>query len=128
MPHIRYLAGRCWDYRDHHLPLSHLSLSEALNMSRFAVDEVVPRFLPYTVKDRRIPHSTRLRAHVPHAAARLAAAGAPDAGSSHTARPTERARARSALHCLRPRSGGRWRALPAARAGTSGETPTREAS
>ena len=29
-------------------------------MSRFAVDEVVPRFLPYTVKDRRIPHSRRL--------------------------------------------------------------------
>ena len=51
---------RYWDYLDHHLPLSHLSLSEALNMSRFAVDEVVPRFLPYTVKDRRIPHSTRL--------------------------------------------------------------------
>ena len=60
MPNIRYLAGRYWDYLDHHLPLSHLSLSEALTMSRFAVDEVVPRFLPYTVKDRRIPHSTRL--------------------------------------------------------------------
>src|SRR3954447_20139724 len=28
MPNLRYLPGRYWDYFDHHLPLTHLSLSE----------------------------------------------------------------------------------------------------
>ena len=55
MPNIRYLAGRYWDFLDHHLPLTHLSLSEALELSGFEVDVVVPRFLPYTVKDARLP-------------------------------------------------------------------------
>lgn len=57
MPNIRYLPGRYWDYFEHHLPLTHLSLSEGLELAGFAVHRVVPRFLPYTVKDSpvRIP-------------------------------------------------------------------------
>lgn len=55
MPNIRYLAGRYWDYFDHHLPLTHLSLVEALDLSGFDAEEVIPRFLPYTVKDGRLP-------------------------------------------------------------------------
>lgn len=55
MPNIRYLGGRYWDYFDHHLPLTHLSLSEALRLSGFRVDQVIPRFLPYTVKDAWFP-------------------------------------------------------------------------
>ena len=57
MPNIRYLPGRYWDYFDHHLPLTHLSLSEGLELAGFEVERVVPRFLPYTVKDSpvRIP-------------------------------------------------------------------------
>ena len=51
MPNIRYLPGRYWDYFDHHLPLTHLSLSEGLELAGFEVQRVVPRFLPYTVKD-----------------------------------------------------------------------------
>jgi SAM-dependent methyltransferase len=51
MPNLRYLAGRFWDYFDHHLPLTHLSLVEALQMTGYQVDRVIPRFLPYTVKD-----------------------------------------------------------------------------
>ena len=35
MPNIRYLAGRYWDYLDHHLPLTHLSLSEALELTGY---------------------------------------------------------------------------------------------
>jgi SAM-dependent methyltransferase len=50
MPNIRYLAGRYWDYFDHHLPLTHLSLTEVLGITGFVSDEVIPRFLPYTVK------------------------------------------------------------------------------
>lgn len=54
MPNIRYLAGRYWDYFDHHLPLTHLSLGEGLELAGFEVVRVVPRFLPYTVKGVRV--------------------------------------------------------------------------
>jgi SAM-dependent methyltransferase len=59
-PNIRYLHGRYWDYFDHHTPLTHYSLSEALRLSGFALDRVVPRFLPYTVRQRSVPRSTLL--------------------------------------------------------------------
>lgn len=55
MPNARYLGGRYWDYLDHHIPLTHLSLVEALELSGLEVDRVVPRFLPYTVKGSRLP-------------------------------------------------------------------------
>lgn len=60
MPNIRYLNGRYWDYFDHHTPLTHYSLVEALKLSGFAAVRVVPRFLPYTVKQRSVPKSTSL--------------------------------------------------------------------
>jgi SAM-dependent methyltransferase len=51
MPNLRFVGARYWDYFDHHLPMTHASLVEALKMSGFAADRVIPRFLPYTVKD-----------------------------------------------------------------------------
>ncbi len=51
MPNLRFVGERYWDYFDHHLPLTDRSLSEGLNMAGFAVDRVIPRFVPYTVKD-----------------------------------------------------------------------------
>jgi SAM-dependent methyltransferase len=51
MPNLRYVGQRYWDYFDHHLPLTHLSLVEGLRLAGFTPDEVIPRFLPYTVKD-----------------------------------------------------------------------------
>jgi SAM-dependent methyltransferase len=53
MPNIRYLPGKYWDYFDHHLPLTHLSLAEALELAGYEVLEQVGRFLPYTVKDAK---------------------------------------------------------------------------
>ena len=50
MPNVRYLPGRYWDYFDHHTPLSHLSLAEGMTLAGFEVTQVIPRFLPYTVK------------------------------------------------------------------------------
>jgi SAM-dependent methyltransferase len=60
MPNIRYLPGRYWDYFDHHLALTHHSLVEAVSISGFRPDLVVPRFLPYTIKHTRLPHSLLL--------------------------------------------------------------------
>lgn len=65
MPNIRYLPGRYWDYLDHHLPLTHLSLSEALALSGYDVEVCHPRFLPYTVKDSRLPvHPVLVRTYL----------------------------------------------------------------
>jgi SAM-dependent methyltransferase len=50
MPNIRYVGGRYWDYFDHHIPLTHESLAEAVALAGYDVERVVPRFLPYTVK------------------------------------------------------------------------------
>ena len=52
MPNIRYAYKEYWDYYDHHLPLSHHSLSEVLAFTDFDVTEVRSRFLPYTFKTR----------------------------------------------------------------------------
>lgn len=49
-PNLRYLPGEYWDFYDHHLGLTHLSLSEALQLRGFNVDVCVDRFLPYTIR------------------------------------------------------------------------------
>lgn len=49
-PNIRYLAAEYWDFYDHSLPLSHLSLEEGLVQADFEIDCIVPRFLPYTTR------------------------------------------------------------------------------
>jgi SAM-dependent methyltransferase len=51
MPNLRYVGARYWDYFDHHLPLTHLSLEEGVRLAGFTTQEIIPRFLPYTVKD-----------------------------------------------------------------------------
>jgi len=49
-PNIRYLAGQYWDFYDHHLPLSHLSLEEGLSINGFDVVRNIDKFLPYTTR------------------------------------------------------------------------------
>ena len=49
-PNLRYLPGEYWDFYDHHLGLTHLSLSEALQLRGFNIDQCIDRFLPYTTK------------------------------------------------------------------------------
>jgi len=51
-PNIRYLGARYWDFYDHTLPLTHLSLREGLIKNGFEVELVIPKFLPYTFKSR----------------------------------------------------------------------------
>ncbi|HXW25665.1 MAG TPA: class I SAM-dependent methyltransferase [Xanthobacteraceae bacterium] len=55
-PNIRYLAAEYWDFYDHCLPLSHLSLEEGLVQSDYDIDRIVPRFLPYTTRSRLPQH------------------------------------------------------------------------
>ena len=48
-PNIKYLPGGYWDFWDHYLPLTELSLSEGLELTGFRVERCVARFLPYTM-------------------------------------------------------------------------------
>lgn len=50
-PNIRYAYAEYWDFYDHYLPLSHLSLVEALMLAGFCPEKVVDRFLPYTMNN-----------------------------------------------------------------------------
>lgn len=49
-PNLRYLPGQYWDFYDHHLGLTHLSLSEALKLKGFKIQLCIDRFLPFTTQ------------------------------------------------------------------------------
>lgn len=50
-PNIRYAYKEYWDYYDHYLALSHLSLSEGLLLAGYQPEIVIDRFLPYTMNN-----------------------------------------------------------------------------
>ena len=49
-PNLRYLPGEYWDFYDHHLGLTHLSLCEALELKGFRIEKCLDKFLPYTTQ------------------------------------------------------------------------------
>ncbi|MDQ1473256.1 MAG: hypothetical protein QOJ99_4736 [Bryobacterales bacterium] len=48
-PNIRYLPGEYWDFYDHYLALTELSLGEVMTETGFTVEHRIARFLPYTM-------------------------------------------------------------------------------
>jgi len=54
-PNVKHLSGSYWDFFDHHLPLTELSLSEAMLMAGFTVDRAIEKFLPYTMSQGHQP-------------------------------------------------------------------------
>lgn len=54
-PNIRYLPGRYWDFWDHHIPLTDLSCSELLKNCGFAIEQSIPKFLPYSMSNGSNP-------------------------------------------------------------------------
>lgn len=44
------MPGQYWDFYDHHLGLTHLSLTEALKMRGFEIEVCIDRFLPFTTQ------------------------------------------------------------------------------
>jgi len=52
-PNVRFVGGAYWDFWDHHLPLTDGALAEALRLQGFHVQSSIPRFLPYTMHNRR---------------------------------------------------------------------------
>jgi len=60
MPNLRYVRANYWDYLDHQIPLTDRSLAEATVLSGLHVRKVVPRFLPYTINNSRLPRGRTL--------------------------------------------------------------------
>lgn len=52
-PNIRFVGGAYWDFWDHHLALTDVSLAEALRLQQFLIERVIDRFLPYSMVNRR---------------------------------------------------------------------------
>lgn len=51
-PNFRYCSKEYFDYFDHYLPLTEKSVSEALRLAGFEIEEATARTLPFTFKSR----------------------------------------------------------------------------
>ena len=51
-PNFKYAFREYYDFIDHQLPITHLSLQELLQTVGFTIDLLIPRFLPYSTKGR----------------------------------------------------------------------------
>jgi ubiquinone/menaquinone biosynthesis C-methylase UbiE len=63
-PNIRYAYQRYWDFFDHHIPLSERGVCEALRAIDFKIEQVIPRFLPFTTKSRLPKNSLAVRLYL----------------------------------------------------------------
>ncbi len=63
-PNVKYISGKYWDFFDHHIALTELSLSEVMQMIGLHVDEQIPRFLPYSMSQGSQPPLWTLRAYL----------------------------------------------------------------
>jgi SAM-dependent methyltransferase len=63
-PNIKFVQGAYWDFWDHHVALTEMSLSELLRMNGFVIDTCIPRFLPYTMSTGRTPPLALVRLYL----------------------------------------------------------------
>jgi SAM-dependent methyltransferase len=56
-PNIRFCARDYWMFFDHVTPIDDRALSEALEITGFAVRRRIERFLPFTMKSRYLRHT-----------------------------------------------------------------------
>ena len=48
-PNIKYVPGAYWDFIDHHMPLTELSLVEAFTQQGFHIEKCIGKFMPFTM-------------------------------------------------------------------------------
>jgi hypothetical protein len=63
-PNIRFVGGAYWDFWDHHLALTDISLVELLEIQKFQMERVIDRFLPYTMVNHRSAPEFLVRAYL----------------------------------------------------------------
>lgn len=51
-PNFKYSYKEYYDFIDHHLPITHLSLQELLLTIGYDIDIMIPKFLPFSTKGR----------------------------------------------------------------------------
>jgi hypothetical protein len=51
-PNFKYSYREYYDFIDHQLPITHISLKEILKTTGFKIDVLIPRFLPFSTKGR----------------------------------------------------------------------------
>ena len=54
-PNIKHVLGVYWDFWDHAIPITDISLSELLKLKGFSIQSSVPRFLPYSMSTGSTP-------------------------------------------------------------------------
>jgi ubiquinone/menaquinone biosynthesis C-methylase UbiE len=63
-PNVRYCARDYWMFFDHITPVDDRALSEVLHGTGYAMEKVIPRFLPYTTKSRLPSGPAMVRAYL----------------------------------------------------------------
>ena len=63
-PNIRFAYRVYWDFFDHHLAFSERAMVEGLETAGFRLEEVRPRFLPYTTKSALPMHPVLVRLYL----------------------------------------------------------------
>ena len=63
-PNIRFVGGAYWDFWDHYLALTDVSLTEVLRVQGYRIERVIDRFLPYTMANKRAVPSTLVSAYL----------------------------------------------------------------
>lgn len=63
-PNLRYLPGKYWDFFDHHVGLTHISLCEVLMLKGFRIKSCFSRFLPYTTKSLLPKHPLLIKLYL----------------------------------------------------------------
>ncbi len=63
-PNLRYLPGKYWDFFDHHVGLTHISLCEVLMLKGFRIETCFSRFLPYTTKSLLPKHPLLIKLYL----------------------------------------------------------------
>lgn len=48
-PNIKYIPGPYWDFWDHNIPLTESCIAECLKINGFCIEQLFPRFLPYSM-------------------------------------------------------------------------------
>jgi len=63
-PNIRFSYRNYWDFYDHTLPLSDLSVAEGLRVAGFHIAENIPRFLPFSMANKTPTHDILIRLYL----------------------------------------------------------------
>jgi len=63
-PNIKYVAGAYWDFWDHFVPLTELSLCEVLKLNGYSIELNLPRFLPYSMSTGKTPPLILVKAYL----------------------------------------------------------------